>query len=229
MKVFCIGFNKTGTSSLHALFEAMGLRSFHGAYADVVRPPDFADPMYTRYDCFSDGERHDFRALDRSFPDARFILLTRGLEDWLVSRLKHVHIRERRGRTGWMWKEYTEDAVGAPVRWIERRRVYHDDVRAYFRDRPDRFREWNVCDATPAQQQRIVDELHGFLGVEEKGLAFPRDNPSEKRAVWDLPTLWRWIRGRPVVPDYDEDALRAEARRALEAAGVPREDWQSDR
>ena len=29
-KVFCIGFNKTGTSSLHALFEQAGFRSHHG-------------------------------------------------------------------------------------------------------------------------------------------------------------------------------------------------------
>ena len=95
-KVFCIGFNKTGTSSMDRLFTELGLKSFHGYYSHIP----VTDPLYRDYQCFSDGDQHDFALLDRTFPGSRFIVTTRPLDDWLVSRIRHVEQRRRLGATG---------------------------------------------------------------------------------------------------------------------------------
>jgi len=230
VKVFCVGFNKTGTSSLHHLFVALGFRSFHGVYSDRVATGRFDDRFFSRYDCFSDGERHDFRALDQAFPGSRFILLTRRLEDWLVSRMKHVCIRRSQGKTGWMRKEYERDPDEALRQWIRRRQAYHEDVRCYFADRSTDFREFNLCDArSDEEREKIVAELQDFLGLETRRVALPRVNASTTVPRRRLRTAVLRLAGR--IPDrlYDEEELRDRARRALIEAGVPPETWQSDR
>ena len=81
-KIFCIGFNKTGTSSMHQLFLDLGLRSYHGIYSHFP----IEDPIFGRFECFSDGNEHPFEQLDQTYPGSRFIVTTRALDDWLVSR-----------------------------------------------------------------------------------------------------------------------------------------------
>jgi hypothetical protein len=73
-KLFCLGPAKSGTSSLHALFEANGLTSLHSAGNWPV-----AD-----YDCFSDrGDYRPFEQYDTTFPNAVFILNCRPLGSYL--------------------------------------------------------------------------------------------------------------------------------------------------
>ena len=80
-KVFCLGGAKTGTSSLHALFEENGLKSQHAS----------GDWMVAAYDCFSDrGDYRPFRAYAQSFPEAVFVLNTRGLRGYLSSYASHL-------------------------------------------------------------------------------------------------------------------------------------------
>ncbi len=63
-KIFCIGFNKTGTSSMHQLFLDLGLRSYHGYYSHFP----VMDPIFGQFQCFSDGDQHPFEQLDRAYP-----------------------------------------------------------------------------------------------------------------------------------------------------------------
>lgn len=108
-KVFCIGFNKTGTSSIHQLFLELGLRSYHGYYSHFP----VGDPLFKQFQCFSDGDEHPFELLDRSYPGSRFIVTTRRLDDWLVSRIRHIEERRRLGATGPMRMEYDANPVVA--------------------------------------------------------------------------------------------------------------------
>ena len=50
-KVFAVGFNKTGTTSLDALFKSLGLTAYHGV---KWRTCDDLE-LLRSYDCFSDG------------------------------------------------------------------------------------------------------------------------------------------------------------------------------
>lgn len=83
-KIFCLGPAKTGTSSLHAMFAENGLRSLHAS----------GDWPLARFDAFSDrGDYRPFAAYAATFPNAVFVLNTRGLEGYLTSYASH---RQRR-------------------------------------------------------------------------------------------------------------------------------------
>ena len=80
VKLFVIGHPRCGTTTLHKLFEANGLDSFHN-------PTDW--PV-ARYDAFSDfGQVRPIAAYDRTYPNAKFILNFRPLRNYLISIATH--------------------------------------------------------------------------------------------------------------------------------------------
>jgi len=133
-KIFAIGYNKSGTTSLHALFQSLGLPSYHGTKWRECN--DLG--LLRSFDCFSDGIPHDLEKLDRIFPHSKFILQVRELEAWIYSRLSHIE-RERaaniyqEGNPLW---DATEEAIKS---WIKLRNDYHLFVLSYFSERPDDF------------------------------------------------------------------------------------------
>jgi hypothetical protein len=170
-KVFCIGFNKTGTSSMHQLFTDLGLRSWHGFYSHLP----VADPVFADHQCFSDGDTHDFGLLDKAFPDSKFILTTRPFGDWLVSRIRHIEHRRSIGATGPMREEYEANPGLAVKLWIERRLHYHRLVEEYFRYRKDDLLIINICGSAGAGDalQRIL----AFLDLTPPpGIVLPHEN-----------------------------------------------------
>lgn len=79
-KIFVIGHPRNGTTTLHRLFCANGLNSFH----------DSTDWRTGRFDAFSDfGQLRPVSAFDRAYPNARFILNFRPLRNYLVSISAH--------------------------------------------------------------------------------------------------------------------------------------------
>jgi sulfotransferase family protein len=77
MKVFGIGLGRTGTVSLTKALEALGFTSIHLplSYGDVVKHDSATDtPVATGY-----------KYLDYMFPDSRYILTVRPIDDWLAS------------------------------------------------------------------------------------------------------------------------------------------------
>ncbi len=130
-KVFCIGFNKTGTSSLHHLFEEMGYRSYHGERWRNVKH----NPLLRAYDCFSDGIPSDFRWLDRAYPGSKYILQVRDLDRWVVSRLGHIQREKEQGT--YRESEYWSDDEKAIKTWVKQRNDYHISVMKHFMNRSD--------------------------------------------------------------------------------------------
>jgi hypothetical protein len=79
-RYFVIGHPRCGTTSLHKLFEANGLRSYH----------DSKDWQTGRFDAFSDfGQVRPVSAYDRVYPNAQFILNFRPLRHYLISIAAH--------------------------------------------------------------------------------------------------------------------------------------------
>ena len=89
-KVFCIGFNKTGTTSLHAFFEHEGLTSMHNIAWPVESHRLTGRSFFEKTTCYTDGEQAAFHRLEEWFPNAVFVLNTRDERSWLRSRIKHV-------------------------------------------------------------------------------------------------------------------------------------------
>lgn len=129
-KIFSIGFNKTGTSSLHALFLQLGYPSYHG----VSWRSCCNHKLLTAYDCFSDGKPDDLSKLDAMFPGSKFILQVRDLESWIYSRLAHIE-REKRSGFNPNLSPTWDDTEYAVKNWITARNDYHIKVLSYFADR----------------------------------------------------------------------------------------------
>ena len=79
-KIFVIGFNKTATTSIHKLFIKNNLLSQHnGDKWDL-----------DSYQCFSDnGDLRNFKELNETYENSIFILNTRKLKNWIISRFKY--------------------------------------------------------------------------------------------------------------------------------------------
>ena len=104
-KIFQIGFNKCGTTSLHQMFIESGLKSVHWGGGNIAKKIDSnikqnKPPLngVDKYDCYTDIENIDtnsfpliknYELLDKTYPNSLFILNTRPLDNWIKSRLNH--------------------------------------------------------------------------------------------------------------------------------------------
>ncbi len=163
-KVFCIGFNKTGTTSLHELFCQLGLRSYHGIKWRYMGNTD----LLNRFDCFSDGIPDDFRMLDSMFPNSKFILQVRNLDEWVASRLEHIRRRKQTGihKITGAW----DDTDFAVSNWLKERNNHHVDVLGYFIDRPADLMLVNFVG-----NQSAASLVCGYLGYQQS-MAKPHRN-----------------------------------------------------
>lgn len=120
-KIFVIGFNKTGTCSLHFLFKKLGINSYHNT-TPVMK-------IINKYDAFSDGEHYNFADYFNAKPDSLFILNTRPIDKWLFSRYKHAAFHNF--NECWCWPvsdKRTDD-------WITLRETHFQNVLSFFKDK----------------------------------------------------------------------------------------------
>lgn len=87
-QVFCIGFQRTGTTSLSEALRMLGYFSLHDApwllpdLRDGVRPI----PLLDEYDAFTDNPFPlMYEELDRDRPGSKFVLTVRDVDSWLHS------------------------------------------------------------------------------------------------------------------------------------------------
>ena len=203
-KVFCVGFNKTATTSLTRLLKDLGLTTCHDP--EWARVVDMTDPLLAQYDAFSDGECADIEALDLAFPGSKFVLNTRALDRWLVSRVRWVEHRRDLGKTGRMRRELDELGVEAAVlRWAAVRDEYHRHVVQYFSRRP---RDLLVIDVEADGD--VEARLGRFLGA----------NPMARTTIEH--------RNASTRPRADQDVLLQRVRGILLEAGYPEAGLSSD-
>jgi hypothetical protein len=104
-KIFCLSFQKVGTTSLHQFLLSAGLTSCHGPhrvggvdYMEAVRAvrddpgrvTDVLAPAIARYDAHCDVPWPGLcDALAERYPDASFILMRRDLDSWWDSISAH--------------------------------------------------------------------------------------------------------------------------------------------
>lgn len=201
-KIFCIGKNKTGTTSLERVLGDLGFRL--GVQAEGERLlRDWAQRDFRRIvalaataDAFQDvpfSLPHTFRALDAAFPEARFILSVRASADEWYESLVRFHTKivgaGRRPTSadlkafGYCYPGFLWDIQ----RWVfgihegqeYDRAIYtahyehhNASVRQYFRDRPESLLELDVS------HPDAMGRLGAFLGVATAGFQMPHLNAS---------------------------------------------------
>lgn len=169
-KIFVIGFNKCGTETLQHGFADNGIPSAHYGpakkpYADVVYENFKANrPLLTGIDKFkvySDIEDvyyperplypfiELFMLLDRQYPGSTFILNTRDKDKWIKSRMLHRDPISSLSYADILSARYQINKEELVVRWSKEWDDHHSAVRAYFKDRPNDFIEYNLETSTP--------------------------------------------------------------------------------
>lgn len=98
-KIFCIGFSKTGTSSLHQAFRHLGLKSCHHRHRGMTgvslieKSLRLDQPLLQYmpdYDAYSDMTLYRYyKILDTQYPGSAFIFTYRNLLAWTSSKIKH--------------------------------------------------------------------------------------------------------------------------------------------
>ena len=168
-KVFAIGFNKCGTSSLHALFEHLGRPSYHGVDWRTLENTT----LLRRFDCFSDGIPTSLDRIDQLYPKTKYILQVRDLRSWIYSRLAHIDRAKSNGNYngGESW-DSTEYAV---TEWIKQRNVYHLRALNHFKNRPGDLLIVNFV-----RDVNAANKICRFLGYIE-GLDKPKENVNPKK------------------------------------------------
>lgn len=149
-KIFCIGLNKTGTTSIHLALIRLGYKSLHwgGFESDSKIETALRDgePILShlsdKYDAYSDiaALTSNFDIADRHYPGSKFIMTWRDLDSWLVSRTEHVKRNiagKERGvyKGSWLTIDHAE--------WTEEWHQHHDRVVEYFRRRDGDLLEFN--------------------------------------------------------------------------------------
>lgn len=201
-KVFCIGRNKTGTTSIEAALQSLGLRMGLQARGETIRA-DWARRDFTRVialcrtaDAFQDvpfSYPDTYRAVDAAYPGSRFILTVRdSAQQWFDSLVRFHTKIVNKGRVptaddlrafeyrypGFLWDgfvlQYGDDERRLYDRdlYVSHYLEHNRSVAEYFRDRPGDLLVLNVSHADAMRR------LCAFLGVPDEGRAMPHLNRS---------------------------------------------------
>lgn len=156
MKIFQIGFNKCGTTSLYKLFKDYAspkLKCVHwdkGNLAKIIlyNIANNIKPVLGKYESFdfiSDMEhatteeiiliyKDYFTTLDKNYPDSKFILNIRPIEKWIQSRINH----EQHLHCSYIKKYekiYNLNFFGVINLWKQHWHEHMSNVQSYFKNK----------------------------------------------------------------------------------------------
>jgi hypothetical protein len=176
-KVFCVGFHKTGTTSIALALKALGYRV---TGPNGVHDPDIetnalrmAYGLVGKYDAFQDNPWPViYRELDAKYPGSRFILLLRDSGSWIESQVKHFGRKETPMRK-WIY------GVGCPEGneeiYVRRFEGHNAEVLKHFENRPRDLLVMNLARGDGWAK------LSPFLGADIPEGPFPHGNKASDR------------------------------------------------
>ena len=179
-RVFGIGMNKTGTSSLHAALRHLGYTAVHHGSVELRRSIEAAAaegrPLLSDIDpdldalCDIAAITSGFAELDRDYSGSKFILTVRDVDDWVSSRIRHVEANRSARDAGRPHGNFMDIDVEA---WVIERDAHHAAVLAHFAGRPD---DLLVLDLCAGQGWERLAPFLGWERIPER--PFPWENRS---------------------------------------------------
>ena len=199
-KIFCVGQNKTGTTSIAEALSELGYTVGDQPAAELLIDDwsrrDFRSIVSycESADAFQDipfSLDYTYQAVDSAYPGSRFILTVRDSSDhWYESAVRfHTKMIGKNRiptaadlkefayrRPGWLWEVMQlvyadpEDSLYDRDRLIRRHEEYNRRVIDYFRHRPNDFLVLNLSDPDSMKQ------LCAFLGKQYDSRVMPHLN-----------------------------------------------------
>lgn len=195
-KVFCIGFQKTGTSSIGAALGILGYKVHRGFRFNLpgkvqlsepvtrAKLADIALPLTKAYSGFQDNPWGLlYREIDAAYPDARFVLTRRDSEDWADSLIGHF--RDEDNPTF----RYIYGCDNAPQRsrahFIRIYEYHNQSVLAYFKNRPRDLLQFDLETANWPQLCQFLERRKPlFREYPHRNAAQARErNSARKRSI----------------------------------------------
>lgn len=166
-KVFCIGFQKTGTSSMRDALKQLGynVAGHYGTDLPIaeLRPRyvEIGLELAKQYDAVQDMPwALIYRELDEAFPGAKFIYTERDADNWIGSMIKHFGTKESSVRQLTYGDAYPYPE-GNEAHYKQVYLEHRAQIMAYFTNRPDDFL------AIDLESGEGWPELGRFLGMNE--------------------------------------------------------------
>lgn len=188
-QVFCLGFHKTGTTSLGAALETLGYRAIHGdgrglwSGADEGRgliqkidAGDYALDTLPLFDAFLDNPYFSiWKQLAEANPEARFVLTLRSADKWIDSCVRYYGGRRVRPMREWMFGQYADPASSPEARekWLATYNKHNADILDYFAGKSN-FLCLNLT------EDASWDQLCAFLDEPKPKQPFPFLNSTQK-------------------------------------------------
>lgn len=200
-KIFQIGFNKTGTFSIHSLFNNYAkLSSIHWDNGNLAKTihnniqtgkklplDDYNNyTVYTDMECFIEENnklfhimvaKEYFDILDVNYPNSLFIFNTRPIDKWIKSRLNHKFFYNNK-ETKYVdtMKKVTGLSSLQKIKnfWIEEYNNHLFSVTEYFSREPQKLLIYDI-------ENDKLDKLSSFLqprNIYLKTDTFPHENKS---------------------------------------------------
>ena len=201
-KIFCIGFYKTGTTTLFDALRVLGYRTINGdkpgsypgaddgeTLLQQIRKGDYLLPTFEMFDAFTDAPyMWIWREIHAQFPDARYILTVRDEGPWIDSCVKFFRGRRIRPMMVWMFGKYADPSHDDASReaWLATYRRHNAEIRKHFSGREQQLL---VFDPT---REPGWQKLCEFLDAPVPHRDWPHANPT--RAGGRLRLLRRRIR-----------------------------------
>jgi hypothetical protein len=201
-KVFCIGQNKTGTTTVEAVLKSLGYKMGNQARGEMLRK-EWAAGNYKNIiklcktaDAFQDvpfSYNFTFIVLDYVFPGSKFILTVRNNKDDWYKSLTRFHTKiVGKGKLptaedlkkytyrykGFLW-EGQQLKFGIDETTVYDYKIYTDHyemhnrtVKEYFKHRPQDLLILNLS------ENSAMEKLYTFLGIKYNGETMPHLNKS---------------------------------------------------
>ncbi len=175
-KVFCLGFHKTGTTSMELLLQDMGYlvaspyKNWDPVLAEALANGDLTElkNLTEFFDAFQDAPWFLFyKEFDRLYPGSKFILTTRDRDSWWKSFLNYFQ-NEHRPLFRYIYG--FDNPVGHKEVFVERFEKHYCEVLKYFKDRPD---DLLVVDISA---ENALTKISAFLGRSSSYATMPHAN-----------------------------------------------------
>jgi len=158
-----IGLGRTGTNSLCEALRLLG-------YERVEHNPPF-ERLASLDGGADNGVLLFYKYLDYKFPNSKFVLMLRPLEDWLHSMefaASRYPVLSNDDDLAIMRRmQLYESVTFEREKFVRAYHRHHDDVRRYFLKRPDDLLEMSLVGGEG------WDKLCPFLGLEQPSAPFP--------------------------------------------------------
>jgi hypothetical protein len=219
-KIFCIGFYKTGTTTLFEALRILGYDTVNGdkpgSYpgaddgATLIRQIDAGNyrlPTFELFEGFTDNPYFRiWREIYAMFPDAKYILTVRDEARWIESCVRFYRNRRIRPMRLWMFGDHADPSRDEASRqaWLDAYRSHNAAVREHFRGRQEQYLE---LDPT---REPGWERLCRFLGAPIPAHGWPHANAGKTDLPWRH--LWRrarqWLGLEPSLPRDRRDRKR---------------------